>query len=498
MRTLYLSKSKYCSAVQCPKMLWLSKYRPDAFDASTVDQAVLDRGNEVGDLAMGLLGDFVEVPYGDLDGMIQKTRELIDAGTPVIAEASFSYRGLFCSVDLLKVLGGGHVEMVEVKSATHVSDIYVDDVAYQYFVLTRLGYVVDRVRLAHIDASYVRHGALELDRLFCMVDLTDLAVERQPEVAARISLLSDYMRSASEPAEPIGGQCFSPYLCGYFGYCGRDLPKPSIFDVGGIQLRTKLVNFEKGIVSFEDILEKKALKPDKLLQVRHELSDLPPHIDREKIAQFLGKLSYPLYFLDFESFQSAVPPYDDSSPYEQLVFQYSLHCIECEGGELRHSEYLAVPGSDPRRGVAEQLCRDIPRGACTLAYNMTFERGRIRALAALYPDLAEHLMDIHDHIVDLMVPFRQRDYYTRAMQGSYSIKYVLPALFPDDPALDYHNLDGVHNGTEASAAFARMATMAPAEREACREQLLKYCGLDTLAMVKVWQKLTEAVGNPPR
>lgn len=305
------------------------------------------------------------------------------------------------------------------------------------------------------------------------------------------------MRQGEEPAEPIGGQCFYPYACGYFGYCGRELPKPNIFDVGGIQLRTKLANYEKGIVSFEDISAKKALKPDKLFQVQHELNDLPPYIDREKIGKFLGKLSYPLYFLDFESFQPAVPLYDDSSPYEQLVFQYSLHYIECEGGELRHKEYLAVPGDDPRRGVAERLCRDIPMDVCTLAYNMTFERGRIRALAALYPDLAEHLMNIHDHIVDLMVPFRQRDYYTRAMQGSYSIKYVLPALFPDDPELDYHNLDGVHNGTEASAAFASMASMAPEEREACREQLLRYCGLDTLAMVKVWQRLTEAAGSNP-
>jgi len=497
MQTLHLSKSKYCSAVQCPKMLWLSKYKPDAFDTSVVNQAVLDRGNEVGDLAMGLMGDYVEVPFGDLSGMIRKTRELIEAGTPIIAEASFSYEGLFCSVDILKVLGGGHVEMVEVKSSTHVSDIYREDVAYQYFVLTRLGYIVDRVRLAHIDSTYVRHGALELDKLFCMVDLTDLAVEKQPEVEARIRFLSDYMRKAEEPSDPIGGQCFYPYPCGYFGYCGRDLPKPNIFDVGGIQLRTKLANFEKGIVSFEDISAKKALKPDKLLQVQHELNDLPPHIDREKIAKFLKKLSYPLYFLDFESFQSAVPLYNNSSPYEQLVFQYSLHYFESEGGELLHKEYLAVPGDDPRRGVAEQLCRDIPWDVCTLAYNMTFERGRIKALATLYPDLAEHLMNIHDHIVDLMVPFRQRDYYTRAMQGSYSIKYVLPALFPDDPELDYHNLDGVHNGTEASATFTNMASMEPEERESCREQLLKYCGLDTLAMVKVWQKLTEAVGSNP-
>lgn len=489
---LHLSKSRYCQAVQCPKILWMQRHMPEAFDDSAVNQAVLDRGNAVGDLAMGLLGDCVEVPFGELSGMIQRTRELIDGGTPVIAEASFAFEGLFCAVDILKVLGRGRVEFVEVKSSTHVTDIYIHDVAYQYYVLTKLGYTVERVRIAHIDSGYVRHGELELDQLFTMEDLTEQARALQPEVERRVAELAAYMQQEGEPECAIGGQCFYPYACGFFGCCGRDLPKPNIFDVGGIQLRTKLANLAKGIVSFQDIELKKALKPDKLMQIRHELHDLPPAIDREKIARFLDGLSYPLYFLDFESIQPAVPLYDNSSPYEQIVFQYSLHFIEEEGGALQHREYLARPGADPRRGVAEQLCRDIPRDACTLAYNMSFEKTRIRGLAALYPDLADHLMNIHDNIVDLMVPFQKRWYYTKAMQGSYSIKFVLPALFPGDPQLDYHNLEDVHNGTEASAAFEKMAEMAPEERERCRANLLKYCGLDTLAMVKVWEKLREA------
>ena len=127
---------------------------------------------------------------------------------------------------------------------------------------------------------------------------------------------------------------------------------------------------------------------------------------------------------------------------------------------------------------------------------MGFEKGRIKGLAEIFPDLADHLMDIHDHIEDLMIPFQKKYYYTKAMQGSYSIKYVLPALFPDDPSLDYHNLEGVHNGSEASAAFKRMATMSHEEMMAYREYLLKYCGLDTFAMVKVWEKLNEVAGVP--
>lgn len=277
----------------------------------------------------------------------------------------------------------------------------------------------------------------------------------------------------------------------YFSYCTRNLPKPNIFDLAGIQAQTKLKLYDKGIVSFEDIETTQALKGDKMLQVQHELHDLPPAIDRNGIVAFLDQLSYPLYFLDFESFQSAIPPYDNTSPYQQIVFQYSLHYIECEGGKLKHREHLGYPFEDPRRRLAEQLCQDIPLDVCTMAYNMRFEKGRIRDLAKLYPDLSEHLMNIHDHIVDLMVPFRQRQFYCRAMQGSYSIKYVLPALFPGSPELDYHNLEGVHDGGEASTAFVKMKDMPPEETDAVRSQLLMYCGLDTLAMVRVWEKLVE-------
>ena len=139
---LHLSESRYCSAVQCPKMLWLKKNKPEAFDDSVVNQAVLDRGNDVGNLAMGLFGDYVEVPFGDLSEMIRQTQTLVEAGTPIIAEASFSYDGLFCSVDILKNLGDRRVELVEVKSSTRVSDIYLHDMAYQVYVLTHLGFTV--------------------------------------------------------------------------------------------------------------------------------------------------------------------------------------------------------------------------------------------------------------------------------------------------------------------------------------------------------------------
>jgi len=187
--------------------------------------------------------------------------------------------------------------------------------------------------------------------------------------------------------------------------------------------------------------------------------------------------------------QPAVPLYVGTRPYAQIPFQYSLHYVEQEGGELRHREFLAESGTDPRRAIAEALCRDIPEDACVTAYNKAFECTRLKELAAVFPDLSEHLTRIAEHVIDLITPFQSGYYYNRAMGGSFSIKSVLPAIYPDDPELDYHNLAGVHNGGEAMSVFPKMQFMDPEEREVTRRNLLKYCELDTYALVKVWEEL---------
>ena len=140
--------------------------------------------------------------------------------------------------------------------------------------------------------------------------------------------------------------------------------------------------------------------------------------------------------------------------------------------------------------------RNPDKNVCVTAYNKSFECTRLKELAEAFPDLAEHLLNIRDHIVDLLVPFQSGWYYNRAMGGSFSIKSVLPAISPDDPDLDYHNLEGIHNGSEAMNAFAAMERMTPQERESTRQNLLKYCELDTYAMVKVWEELVRAAQSP--
>ena len=158
-------------------------------------------------------------------------------------------------------------------------------------------------------------------------------------------------------------------------------------------------------------------------------------------------------------------------------------------------EFLAESGIDPRRILAESLIRDIPENASIVVYHSSYETTRIKELAEIFPDLREKLLNMNKHIVDIKKPFQSRWYYCKAMEGSYSIKYVLPALYPNEPELDYHNLPVVHNGIEASDTFLKLSNYTKEEQEKIRKGMLMYCGLDTYALVKVWEKLKEVVGD---
>ena len=495
---LYLSKSKYCGLWQCPKIAWLKKYKPEEL---TIDESTLSRmeaGNEVGDLAMGLFGDFVEVTaYNgdklDLNKMIETTREEMNRGTPVICEASFQYNGLYCAVDILKKENGGWA-IYEVKSSTHDDKaVYVADVAYQKYVLEHCGVPVSGLYLVCLNGDYVFDGRLDIHRLFKITDVARAVETEEKNIAANLSAAERLLASEEEPAIDLSINCKNPYLCGFWPYCSRHIPSPSVFDLYRMPFAKKIEYYKKGKITYQDLLFDPGItSPKQVRQILYAVSDQGTYVNRENIRDFLDTLSFPLYFLDFETMQTVIPRFVGTKPYAQIPFQYSLHYIEREGGELKHTEYLAESGTDPRRELAERLCADIPMNVCVTAYNKSFECGRIRELAAAFPDLAEHLLNIEANIRDLLVPFQTGCYYNRAMGGSFSIKSVLPALFPDDPALDYHNLEGVHHGGEAMALFPKIKDMPPEEQEKARHNLLKYCELDTFAMVKVWQALVQA------
>ena len=484
-----LSKSKYCDGIGCNKKLWMLTYMADKAEDISND-SVFETGHEVGELAKGLFGDYYDVSFDDdLSKMIVETKMAINEGNTVITEASFLYENNFCSVDILKC-NGKLIEIYEVKSSTEIKDIYLDDISYQVYILLKLGYMVKSANIVFVNSGYVRNGELDLSKLFILKDVTDIAYNKQEEVEENIKKLALYMEQKKEPEMNLGMYCVKPYPCPFFKYCSRNLPVNNVFDIRGMTNNMKFKFYNRGICSYEELL-KEDINDKYRQQIEYSLYDKCDYIDVDKIKEFVSSLYYPMYFLDFETFQQAIPKYDGISPYMQVPFQYSLHYIEKEGSSLEHKEFLADHNVDPRRMLAERLVNDIPMDSCVIAYNMKFEKMVIRDLANNFLDLSEHLMNIHDNMYDLMIPFKDRSYYAKAMQGSFSIKYVLPALFPNDPTLDYHNLDLIHNGTEAMSSYANLENNSLEDQELIRYNLLKYCELDTYAMVKIYYRLKE-------
>ncbi len=503
-----LTKSRYTLFCQCPKALWLRTYKPEVGTVEAGVDARFESGNKVGDLAMQLFGQFVEVTTKreddglDLQVMVKKTKEEMAKGTDVICEASFSCDSHYCAVDILRKTPGGWA-IYEVKSSSYPEfdgqeaelEKYAPDIAYQKWVLTQCGIKVTDTYLVCLNSDYVRQGELDIQKLFAVIDMKELLVNEYLNVPTQVNQALKVISREDVPDINLSEHCMKPYGCAFFDYCkhqhGVPNDEPTIFDLYRMNFSKKLEHYYAGRILYKDVRACK-LSDKQQMQVECTLNQTE-HIDVTGIREFLNSLTYPLYFLDFETLQQAIPQYDRQSPYQQITFQYSLHIKRSVDAPYEHKEFLAPSdGSDPRRYLAEQLCKDIPMNVCTLAYNKGFECGRIKELASLYPNLAIHLLNIRENIQDLLTPFQSGYYYVPAMHGSFSIKSVLPALFPDEPSLNYHNLDErCQNGGNAMTLFPRIQYMEPVEAKASREALLRYCELDTWAMVKVWERLVE-------
>ena len=491
---MIVSKSKFLTYKGCPKALWMSLNMPEqTVEDPTADKRIED-GKEVGKLAKEYFPNTIDTTSYkedgslDIENMIGLTNRYLLADNITIAEASFSIAGLFCSVDLLHKVGDSY-EIYEVKATTCVEREHLIDAAFQKYVLEKRGLKISSVYILHLNKNYIRRGDLNLKFLFLKEQVNNqiLFIDTFENLDRDLKEIQEICKLKEEPKQLLHQSCKS---CSFKKYCQRKLPVPCVLDINGIRGGYDYVN--AGIITYSDLLfNTTKLNKRQKVQIESYLRKEDLLTDKPALEAFLKTIKYPVYHLDFESFQLPIPPCDGAWPYEQIPTQYSLH-IEYEDGRLEHKEFLG-DSIDPRRAIAEALCRDIPFDACVLAYNKTFECGRIAELADLFPDLRDHLSNMKDNVVDLIIPFKSGSFYSASMGGSNSIKAVLPALYPDDKDLDYHALPVVHNGGEAMDIYPKMLDADPIEKAKIRDGLLKYCCLDTLAMVKVLRKIKEFV-----
>ena len=273
-----LSKSKYCAFFQCPKRLWLQTYHPELSEDNAALDARMETGNEVGDLAMGLFGDFTEVTAHKEDGrldlskMIAHTKQLVAESHPVICEASFSYEGNYCAVDILRRENGGYA-IYEVKSATHEAEVYGIDIAYQKYVLEHCGITVTGTYLVCINSDYVRGEELDIQQLFKIIDMSGWVELESPLVPGKIRHAGEILARKDEPTHDIAERCEDPYHCPFWKYCSRHLPEHSVFDLYRMTKKKKYDFYRKGIISYADAMAVPSLSDTQLRQIQFQLWD---------------------------------------------------------------------------------------------------------------------------------------------------------------------------------------------------------------------------------
>jgi len=458
-------------------------------DAAT--QATFDEGHEVGRLAQALFPGGREIAPGRFAWRqaVAETQAALAARVPLY-EAAFSFDGAGCRVDVLAPVGADEWDLIEVKSSTSAKPVHVDDVAFQTWTLRAAGLRLRRSFVAHLDPEYVRHGELDLGRLFRLVDVGEAIEPLLPEVPRRLAALRGIEEQAEEPVVAIGPHCTDPYECPLKPRCWSHLPAESVFELhrGGAR-RWEL--HDDGVLALVEIPDEFELTEPQRIQVETARSG-ESHVDRAAVERFLSGLGYPLHFLDFESFGRAIPPFDGVRPYQQVPFQFSLHVVERPGEPARSVAYLAPDAEDRRGELLEALRRAIGPSGSIVAYNAGFEQRMLQECAGAVADHAAWVEALAGRFVDLLAPFRNFAWYHPAQHGSASMKAVLPALV----GRGYDGLE-IQEGSLAAREFLRSAAAeTPAdERQRIRAALLAYCGRDTEGMVEIVERLRQLAGD---
>lgn len=449
-----LSKSRILKGKKCHKALWLSRYKREEAVVSEAQESIFKAGTDVGTLAQsyfpgGILALHEEYPNSKT---VERTIDLISQGIDTIYEATFVYNQVLVAIDILQKTPKGYV-LYEVKSTNSTKPEHIQDVAIQYYVLKNLGYPIADVRIMHFDREYKRQGELDIKSLFKSDSVLVNLEEYQEDIATRIPELINVL-NGDEPKVEMGIHCNKPYACEYQVYCN-------------------------GLITI-DINEEteQAFIADEFI-----------HYQEEKIKEFLQEVQYPLYSFDFETVMYGIPEFDQSSPYQQIPFQYSLVYKESVESDPIYLDFIGDGLNDPRESLIKKMILDFEHTHYVLCYNVSFERSRINELILDFPQYTNDLRRIQDQLVDLLPIFRNY-YRTTKTAHSASLKVVLPAYVED---MNYDELV-ISHGMEASQTYAELGNITdPFLREKVIEDMLTYCRQDTLGVMKLYDFLWDKV-----
>ncbi len=487
-----ISKSRFVSGCQCLKRLYLLVHQPElAAQPDASGEAIMQQGREVGVLARRLFPGGIEVSGSGLEQAIRITKELVaNPEVPAIFEAAFHYQGVVVKTDILR-RKENRWRLVEVKSTTDLREHHTEDVAIQSYAVSRSGLDLGSVWLAHVNRDYVFGGG-EIDphQFFLFRNLTRRVQNLQQTVAVQLDSQFRILGMPNPPDVAPGPHCTDPVVCEFFSHCNP--PKPE--DYIGYIPRIHASAMERlegiGVDSIHDI------------PTDFELTEFQRRactaIQRgqpwfgETLQTEFESLEYPLYFMDFETINPAIPRFPGMRPYDPLPFQWSVHVLSEPAGTPEHYEFLAGGGNDPRHAFIASLCATLGEEGSIVVYNQQFESQRLWELAGWLPEYAERIRRIQRRLWDLLSVVRNHVYHP-AFGGSFSLKAVLPALVPE---MSYDGME-VANGQGAGLTWQTIigGRCSEDEREAKRKALLAYCGQDTLALVRILEALQARSGT---
>lgn len=480
-----LSKSRFCYGLQCLKQLWWRVHDSKAPElvAGPALQAVFDRGHLVGERAQTEFagGTLIRHDYWEVEKKVRDTRAALEAKAPAIYEASFQEDGVFVAVDVLERGRKGHT-IVEVKSSSTVKEQYLPDVAIQLHVARQAGIDARRGEVMHLNSA-CRYP--DLSNLFVRQDVTAEAEALLPDIPGHLKRMKKAL-AGKLPVVEVGPNCDEPYECPFKGRCMEPVPADHVSTLySGRKLPERLL--AEGIERLKDIPENTALSAPQARQVR--AAKIGKVVVEEGLAKALRKLQAPVAYLDFETINPAIPVWKGCGPYMQIPVQLSCHVVGARGATTHH-EHLADGSGDPRPALAEAVVRACAGATTVVAYNASFEKRCLQHLADNVPSQRAALKAVIEKLVDLLPIVRDHVYHPD-FGGGFGMKAVAPALVE---GLTYEGMEIGEGGLASTVLEGLLLSgddLSAAEQQSLRRQLLDYCELDTLAMVKVVARLRE-------
>ena len=467
------------NGLQCPRLLWHA-YRKLTPEPSLSQEHTFAQGYDFEEYVKLLFPNSIELKSLEFNENLTKTKEAIN-NKQTIFEAGFKVDNLFVRSDLIKPNGSGW-DLYEIKATTKVKPVHIQDLAFQKYVLEKAGLKIIHSFVICLNNEYVKQGEINPQELAKIEEVT-FQVNTVEDIESNAKTAINVIEMKEYTDIPIGQHCNSPYDCPLKPICWSTLPENNVTQLTNWRVYWKLM--DEGIEDIKDIPEGTKLSDKD--QIIIKAIEQSPQISKEHIKHFIESLNYPLYHFDFETFDTAVPLFDNSRPYQKIPFQYSLH-IEQKDGTLEHREFLSEEG-DPRQKLLAQMKTDLEGTGDIIVFNKSFEKSVMTKLAEDFPEHKEWLTQAIDRLVDLADPFRSFYYYNNSQKGSYSIKKVLPAI----TGKGYDTLE-LANGADASAQYFYSHIKPRLEnKEQIRKNLIEYCTLDTEGMVWILEELKKIV-----